>query len=116
MLEDMSIGKEQEETDVDVALRARFARNVRKIRIQRNMSQDDLAESSGLHRNFVSEVERERRNVTLTTIGRLARGLGVEEMELLRPLTEGVQDLPRELPKGAKKKGTSEADGNSGSP
>lgn len=110
MLEVMSIGKEQEETDADVALRTRFAHNVRNIRIQKNMSQDDLAESSGLHRNFVSEVERERRNVTLTSIGRLARGLGVEEMELLRPLAEGALDLPKELPRGTKKvrQGTSE--------
>lgn len=100
----MSIGKEKEEVDAESALRALFARNLRTLRIQRNISQYDLAERSGLHRNFVSEVEREIRNVTLSNIGRLARGLGIEPMELFRPVDENADEVPRQLSTGHRRK------------
>lgn len=40
-----------------------FAINVRKYRLQQNLSQEKLAELSGLHRTYISSIEREQRNI-----------------------------------------------------
>lgn len=65
-----------------------FARNVgdriRALRVQRNWSQEDLAEVAGLHRTYISGVERATRNPTLSSIVRIATALGVEPWQLLQ--------------------------------
>lgn len=42
-----------------------FATNVKKYRIEKGLSQEALAELAGLHRTYVSAVERERRNISI---------------------------------------------------
>lgn len=61
------------------------ARNVRALRRQRSWSQEQLAEATKLHRTYIGAVERAERNVSLHSIAKLARGLGVPAFELLRP-------------------------------
>ena len=56
-------------------LRRRLGAAVRTRRLELGLSQDDLAEQSGLHRTYISDVERGERNVSLDNIGRIANAL-----------------------------------------
>ena len=60
-----------------------FARNVRLLRQQANLSQDALAERAGLHRTYVGSIERGERNVSLENIERLAKALNVPASRLM---------------------------------
>ena len=64
------------------ALRERFGIAVRRIRKSQGLSQERLALACGLHRTFVGAVERGETNVSLATLDRLAKGLGVSVAHL----------------------------------
>lgn len=65
-------------------LRQIFAANIKRLRKERAMSQEDLAFESGLHRTYISGIERGVRNVGLDNIGVLAEALKVAPEALLR--------------------------------
>lgn len=65
-------------------LRTIFAENIKRLRKERGMSQEDLAFESGLHRTYISGIERGIRNVGLDNIGVIAKALGVDADVLLR--------------------------------
>ena len=50
-------------------LREIFAANIKRLRKERGMSQEDLAFESGLHRTYISGIERGVRNVGLDNVG-----------------------------------------------
>jgi transcriptional regulator with XRE-family HTH domain len=60
------------------------ARNVRKIRKEKGISQEQLAIMCGLHRTYIGSVERGERNLTLVSLQRIATALGAKPEELLR--------------------------------
>jgi transcriptional regulator with XRE-family HTH domain len=62
-----------------------FANRLREFRASQGISQEKLAELSGLHRTYVSSVERFERNITVDNMERLASALGVDLRELLKP-------------------------------
>jgi transcriptional regulator with XRE-family HTH domain len=62
----------------------RLSANVKRVRVARGYSQEELAQVCGLHRNYVSNVEQATVNITLANLEALARGLGCTEEELLR--------------------------------
>ena len=62
-----------------------FASNLRRLRIATGFSQEALAERAGLHRTYVSSIERGERNVSLENIFRLAEALGADPRDLLAP-------------------------------
>ncbi len=64
-------------------LLSRFGDNVRTVRRAKGISQEDLADRAGLHRTYVSSVERGERNVTLETIEKLSKALGVSMAKLM---------------------------------
>ncbi|MCE1236105.1 MAG: helix-turn-helix transcriptional regulator [Hyphomicrobiales bacterium] len=64
-------------------VRERLGRNLRRLRQERGWSQEDLAHESGLHRTYVSDLERVARNPTITVVDRLARTFGVPVGQLL---------------------------------
>lgn len=68
------------------------AANVRRLRLATGLSQEALADRSGLHRTYVSSIERAQRNLTVENIFNLAAGLGVDPRELLAPLSESDGD------------------------
>nr|AAA26568.1 C protein [Serratia marcescens] len=60
-----------------------LAENVRSYRNINNLSQEQLAEISGLHRTYIGSVERKERNVTLSTLIILRKALNTSVPKLL---------------------------------
>lgn len=58
---------------------------MKRFRLSAGLSQEALAEKAGLHRTYVSSVERAERNISLQNIFTLAEALGVDARELLAP-------------------------------
>jgi len=65
-------------------LRDTLAKNMRRLRAARGLSQEALAHESGLNRTYLSGVERSERNVSIDNIARIASGLGIEPWKLLK--------------------------------
>jgi transcriptional regulator with XRE-family HTH domain len=59
-------------------LRLAFGSRIRRHRLASGLSQERLAERAGLHRTYISSLERGQRNVSLQNIHALADALGVE--------------------------------------
>ena len=68
-------------------IQVQFGNSVRRLRLQRKVSQETLAHMAGLHTTYVGRIERGRQNISLTNIGKIARALKVKPRELFR----GVQ-------------------------
>lgn len=64
-------------------VRHRLAQNIRRLRQAKGWSQEDYADRAGIHRTYVSDIERGRRNPTITVVERLAEPLGVSAGRLL---------------------------------
>lgn len=62
-----------------------FATNLRKYREEKGFSQEVLADLSGLHRTYISAIERERRNISIVNIENIASVLDVDAYLLLKP-------------------------------
>jgi transcriptional regulator with XRE-family HTH domain len=58
-------------------VRQRLGANVRRLREASDRSQEAFADDAGLHRTYVSDVERGTRNPTITVVEKLAKALGV---------------------------------------
>lgn len=65
----------------------RLGANVKKYRERKKWSQERLGEVSGLHRTYISGIERGARNPTIEVVERLARSLGVSASDLLTEAT-----------------------------
>lgn len=65
-------------------LRARLAQNLRRYRASQEVSQEGLAARAGLHRTFVSQIERELKNLSLDSLVKLANALKVDPSDLLK--------------------------------
>ncbi|HXW27445.1 MAG TPA: helix-turn-helix transcriptional regulator [Xanthobacteraceae bacterium] len=59
-----------------------LAKNVRRLRKARGLSQSALATDAGQHQYVISKVENAQLDVRLETIGRIAAALGVDPREL----------------------------------
>jgi transcriptional regulator with XRE-family HTH domain len=64
-------------------VRQRLARNLRRLRRDRALSQEACADLADIHRTYLSDIERGARNPTITVVDRIARGLKVSIGELL---------------------------------
>jgi transcriptional regulator with XRE-family HTH domain len=60
-----------------------FGSEIRRRRTQLGLSQEELAERCGLHRNYIGGIERGERNVALKNLLNLAYGLSTTPSELL---------------------------------
>ena len=59
--------------------------NVKRIRQQKGLTQEQLAEISGYSQQYISGLEKGNRNPTVITIFEIASALSVGHLELLRP-------------------------------
>lgn len=60
-----------------------FGLNVRRLRVEHGLSQEQLAEKAGLHRTYIGMIERAEKNITLCNIEKIAIALGVSVRELI---------------------------------
>ncbi|WP_354297261.1 helix-turn-helix domain-containing protein [Phenylobacterium koreense] len=60
-----------------------LADRVRTFRKAKNWSQERLAEEAGLHRTFISQIERASKKSTIVSVEKVAKGLGVTFSDLL---------------------------------
>lgn len=64
-------------------IQKKFGDKLRELRKQKGLSQEDLAFKSGLHRTYISDIERGSRNVSLKNIEKIAKALGSKPQGLL---------------------------------
>lgn len=60
----------------------KFGDRVREIRIQKGLSQEQLAHLADVHRTYIGMIERAEKNITLININKIADALGVNVKEL----------------------------------
>jgi transcriptional regulator with XRE-family HTH domain len=65
------------------AVKTSFSKVLKKYRSAAKMSQKELSEKSGLHRNEIGLLERKKRAPSLETIIKIAGGLGISASELM---------------------------------
>lgn len=64
-------------TTQNCGAQALFAANMKRIRQEKKLTQEVVAEAAGLHPNYISSVERGERNLSICNIERIAHALGV---------------------------------------
>ena len=64
-------------------IRQRLGRNLRRLREEKGWSQEAFADEAGIHRTYVSDIERGARNPTIKVVEQLARPFGVKPGRLL---------------------------------
>lgn len=65
-------------------IRHRLGTNLRKLREANGWSQEAFADMAGIHRTYVSDIERGARNPTITVVEKLAKPFGVTAASLLQ--------------------------------
>lgn len=66
-----------------------FGKALRRARLDAGLTQEGLAEVSGLDRTYVSGAERGTRNPSLMTLARLSEALGVQLSDLVKSVEFG---------------------------
>ena len=62
----------------------KLGNNIKHYRLEKGLSQEVLAEISGLHRTYVGSVERGERNISLLNLEKIAKALDVSPVDLLK--------------------------------
>jgi len=65
-----------------MSLRRIVARNLKRLRKERGLSQEELADLAGLNRNYVGMIERQENAATVDTLEALAKALQIEPIRL----------------------------------
>ena len=66
-------------------MRKLVGRNVRRLRMERQMTQEQFAERSGFSQQYISDLERGRRNPTIVSLYELAQALCATPIDLILP-------------------------------
>ena len=61
----------------------RFGCRIRDLRVAQGMSQEVLAQKSGLHRTYIGGVERGERNISLINIEKIAKALNLTLVDIV---------------------------------
>ena len=64
-------------------IRQRLGRNLRRLRDEKGLSQEAFAHEAGIHRTYISDIERGARNPTITVVEKIALALGVTAAALV---------------------------------
>ena len=62
----------------------KLGQNLKRIRMEKGISQGDIVRSLGIDRAFISNIENGKTNPTLATIAKLAKAVGVSIEELIK--------------------------------
>ncbi|MBG6200199.1 transcriptional regulator with XRE-family HTH domain [Labrenzia sp. EL_13] len=74
-------------------MRKLVGRNLTRLRREQGLTQEELEARSGFSQQYLSGIERGKRNPTVITIYELAQALGVSHLELMRP-DDGDSSVP----------------------
>ena len=66
----------------------KFGSKVRKLRLDKNLSQEELAHKASLHRTYIGMIERGEKNITLLNIEKIANSLEINTYELFQNIGE----------------------------
>lgn len=66
-------------------MRKLVGRNALRLRAAAGLTQEQLAERTGFSQQYISKLEKGRRNPTIVTLFELATGLGASPVDLVRP-------------------------------
>jgi transcriptional regulator with XRE-family HTH domain len=69
-------------------LQRRIGKNLRAYREARGISQEGFADILKFHRTYMGGIERGERNLTLRSLERIAQRVGIDPLELLRPVDD----------------------------
>ena len=69
-------------------IRPRIGARIRELRLKREWSQEEPADRANLHRNFIGAVERGEQNLSLASLVKISKTLGVKSVDLVR----GIDD------------------------
>ncbi|WP_259186653.1 helix-turn-helix domain-containing protein [Rhizobium sp. BK176] len=67
--------------------------NIRRLRVLKGISQDDLALSAGIERSYAGHLERGTKNPTIVTLEKIAGALSCELLELFVPMPKNSEPL-----------------------
>jgi transcriptional regulator with XRE-family HTH domain len=76
-------------------MRKLVGRNFARLRLAKGFTQERFAEFSGFTQQYVSGLERGRRNPTVVTLYHLAQALGVSHVELIAPDEEALRETAK---------------------
>lgn len=77
-----------------INVKKEMGQRIRLIRQRKGMTQGDMAKRCALHWTYIGGLERGERNPTLTTLHRVAEGLGVTVLDLIN--TKAFKEPPTE--------------------
>ncbi|MDB5438455.1 MAG: putative HTH-type transcriptional regulator y4dJ [Caulobacteraceae bacterium] len=66
-----------------MGIRQRVAANIKRLRTERELSQEELAHRAGMDRTYISQIERGVKSPTVETLEKVANGLGVTISDLI---------------------------------
>lgn len=61
------------------------AKNIKTLRLDKDLSQEELADKASLHRTYISLLERKKKNVSIKILEKIANALEVEISDLIKP-------------------------------
>jgi len=86
-------------------LKVIMAANLRRVRHEKDLTQEELAHRAGLSSRYIGNIERETVSSSVTVLGKLAAALDIDPCDLLKPLTkrrsatrDGARPAPRLSP------------------
>lgn len=65
---------------------AQLATRIRKLRNERQWSQEELAERTDLHRTYISHIEGGKRQISVETLCKIAKGFNINPSELIKDI------------------------------
>ena len=71
-------------------MRRLVGRNVKRYRLEQGLTQEQFADKSGLSQQYLSGLERGRRNPTVVTLFELSSALGISHVALVEPDEEAL--------------------------
>ena len=72
-------------------MRKLVGENVRRVRLLKGLTQEAFSDASGFSQQYLSDLERGKRNPTIVTLYELSVALGVDHLELLQPLKQAAK-------------------------
>jgi transcriptional regulator with XRE-family HTH domain len=71
--------------DLKSDILSKFGQRVRTLRLEKRISQEELAEKAGLHRTYIGMIERAEKNITLQNIEKVANALEIRLTDFFDP-------------------------------